>query len=279
MGKASRTKQDSDRRARIAAQREAQRRAEQRKRIYLAGGSILVVAIVVIALVLVKLNSGGGTAAASSNGPDRHRPHHADQAGHRRAVQRHRQGRGRRGQQGPVRLDAERHRRQQRVVAAGVVLRHGQRHAADVRRQARGAVHGRRVLPVLRRPALVDGQRPQPVRHVHRPDHHALVEHRLRPEHADLDVLQVDVQERLHHVHLGRGDHQRAPGQLLEHVGPVRDAADPDVRPADHSPRPTTRAAPSRSSTWATSTSRSATSRRSTRRCSRARPGPRSPRP
>jgi len=51
MGKASRTKQDSDRRARIAAQREAQRRAEQRKRIYLAGGSILVVAIVVVALV------------------------------------------------------------------------------------------------------------------------------------------------------------------------------------------------------------------------------------
>jgi Domain of unknown function (DUF929) len=69
MGKASRTKQDGDRRARIAAQREAQRRAEQRKRIYIAGGSILVVAIVVIALVLVKLNSGGGTPAATSNGP------------------------------------------------------------------------------------------------------------------------------------------------------------------------------------------------------------------
>ena len=69
MGKASRTKQDGDRRARIAAQREAERRAAQRKRIYLAGGSILVVAIVVVALVLVKLNSGGGTAAAASNGP------------------------------------------------------------------------------------------------------------------------------------------------------------------------------------------------------------------
>jgi len=69
MGKASRTKQDSDRRARIAQQREAQRRAEQRKRIYLAGGSILVVAIVVIALVLVKLNGGSSTAAAASNGP------------------------------------------------------------------------------------------------------------------------------------------------------------------------------------------------------------------
>src|SRR5580693_6756202 len=69
MGKASRTKQEPDRRARIAAQREAERRAEQRKRIYLAGGSILVVVIVVLAFVLVKLNSGGGTAAASSNGP------------------------------------------------------------------------------------------------------------------------------------------------------------------------------------------------------------------
>jgi Domain of unknown function (DUF929) len=68
MGKASRTKQDGDRRARIAAQREAERRSAQRKRIYLAGGSILVVAIVVIALVLVKLNGGGSTTAAS-NGP------------------------------------------------------------------------------------------------------------------------------------------------------------------------------------------------------------------
>jgi hypothetical protein len=69
MGKASRTKSEPDRRARIAAQREAERRAEQRKRIYLAGGSILIVVIVVLAFVLVKLNSNGGTAAASSNGP------------------------------------------------------------------------------------------------------------------------------------------------------------------------------------------------------------------
>jgi hypothetical protein len=69
MGKASRTKQDGDRRSRLAAQREAERRAQQRKRIYLAGGSILVVAIVVIALVLVKLNSGSGSATAGPNGP------------------------------------------------------------------------------------------------------------------------------------------------------------------------------------------------------------------
>src|SRR6185437_9577826 len=69
MGKASRTKQASDRRARVAAQREAARRAEQRKRIYLAGGSILAVVIVVVAFVLVKANSNSGKAAPASNGP------------------------------------------------------------------------------------------------------------------------------------------------------------------------------------------------------------------
>jgi len=68
MGKASRTKQAPDRRARVAAQREAARRAEQRKRIYIAGGSILVVIAVVLTFVLVKQNSGG-PAAVGSNGP------------------------------------------------------------------------------------------------------------------------------------------------------------------------------------------------------------------
>ena len=67
MGKASRTKQQPDRRARIAAQREAEHRRQQRRRIYLAGGSILVVAIIAVAFVIFKGN--GGTAAASSNGP------------------------------------------------------------------------------------------------------------------------------------------------------------------------------------------------------------------
>jgi Domain of unknown function (DUF929) len=70
MGKASRTKQDPDRRARIAAQRESARRAEQRKRIYLAGGSILAVIIVVIAFVLIKQNgSGSPSANVGSSGP------------------------------------------------------------------------------------------------------------------------------------------------------------------------------------------------------------------
>ena len=67
MGKASRSKQDSDRRARIAQQRAEARRAEQRKRIYLAGGSVLVVVIVAIALVLVNLNKS--SPAPASNGP------------------------------------------------------------------------------------------------------------------------------------------------------------------------------------------------------------------
>ena len=61
--------------------------------------------------------------------------------------------------------------------------------AAHRGRQARGAVHRRRVLPLLRRGTLVDGQRAQPVRHLHRADHHALVSREWRrpaglPEHA-----------------------------------------------------------------------------------------------
>jgi len=70
MGKASRTKQAPDRRARIAQQREAERRSEQRKRIYLAGGSILAVIIVVVAFVLIKQNSNKpGSESVGSNGP------------------------------------------------------------------------------------------------------------------------------------------------------------------------------------------------------------------
>jgi hypothetical protein len=72
MGKASRTKQDPDRRARVAAQRAAARRAEQRRRIYLAGASIVVVILVVVGFVIFKGNggsSGGSSASGVSNGP------------------------------------------------------------------------------------------------------------------------------------------------------------------------------------------------------------------
>ena len=70
MGKASRIKQDPDRRARIAAQRAAEKRRQQRNRIYIAGGSIFAVIIVVIVVVLVGVNhsTSTGTALAPPTG-------------------------------------------------------------------------------------------------------------------------------------------------------------------------------------------------------------------
>jgi hypothetical protein len=68
MGKASRTKQAPDRRARIAAQRAAEKRRQQRNRIYIAGGSILAVVIVVVAFVL-SAGNGGSSSGSAPNGP------------------------------------------------------------------------------------------------------------------------------------------------------------------------------------------------------------------
>jgi hypothetical protein len=67
MGKASRSKRDETRRERIAAQRAKERRAEIRRRVFLASGAVVVVIAVVVTLVVVKLNSKGTTTA--SNGP------------------------------------------------------------------------------------------------------------------------------------------------------------------------------------------------------------------
>jgi Domain of unknown function (DUF929) len=69
MGKASRTKVETNRREKIAAQRAAARRAEKRRRILIASGSIIAVVAVVLAFVLFKLNSSPSTAATGSNGP------------------------------------------------------------------------------------------------------------------------------------------------------------------------------------------------------------------
>jgi hypothetical protein len=70
MGKASRTKVDSSRREKIAAQRAAERRAERRRRILIASGSIIVVLAVVLTFVIIKLNNKPSTSASSaSNGP------------------------------------------------------------------------------------------------------------------------------------------------------------------------------------------------------------------
>jgi thiol-disulfide isomerase/thioredoxin len=68
MGKASRTKQAPDRRARIAAQRAAAQRAEQLRRIYLAVASIVVVVLVVVGFVVFR-GKGGSSPSSTSNGP------------------------------------------------------------------------------------------------------------------------------------------------------------------------------------------------------------------
>lgn len=70
MGKASRTKQAPDRRAKIAAQQAAERRRQQIRRIYLAGGSIVAVVVVVLAFVLFSQNNKTtGSGSGASNGP------------------------------------------------------------------------------------------------------------------------------------------------------------------------------------------------------------------
>ena len=68
MGKASRTKVDSTRREKIAAQRAAARRAEQRRRILIASGSVVVVLAIVVTFIVIKLNSKPA-ADNSPNGP------------------------------------------------------------------------------------------------------------------------------------------------------------------------------------------------------------------
>ena len=69
MGKASRTKVDASRREKIAAQRAAARRAEQRRRILIASGSVVAVLAIVLVFVVIKVNSKPASAAAGPNGP------------------------------------------------------------------------------------------------------------------------------------------------------------------------------------------------------------------
>ncbi len=67
MGKASRTKVDFSRREKIAAQRAAEHRAEQRRRILIASGSVIAVIAVVVAFIVFKANSKPSTPVASSS--------------------------------------------------------------------------------------------------------------------------------------------------------------------------------------------------------------------
>jgi thiol-disulfide isomerase/thioredoxin len=68
MGKASRTKVESTRREKIAAQRAAERRAEKRRRILMASGAVVVVLAIVLTFVIVKLNHKSTPPAQASQG-------------------------------------------------------------------------------------------------------------------------------------------------------------------------------------------------------------------
>jgi hypothetical protein len=66
MGKASRIKQQSAR-EKIAAQREAARKAERRNRIMITGGSTLLVLVVVLAFIVIKLTQGSPSAGGNTS--------------------------------------------------------------------------------------------------------------------------------------------------------------------------------------------------------------------
>ena len=67
MGKASRTKVESSRREKIAAQQAAARRAEQRRWILIAVGSVFVVIVIVVAFVAFSANKKTPTATSTSS--------------------------------------------------------------------------------------------------------------------------------------------------------------------------------------------------------------------
>ncbi len=67
MGKASRTKVDSSRREKIAAQRLAAQRAEQRRRLLIAGGSVLAVIIIIVGFIVFKANKSPTKPSATSS--------------------------------------------------------------------------------------------------------------------------------------------------------------------------------------------------------------------
>jgi Domain of unknown function (DUF929) len=69
VGTAGKAGRNGTRQQKIAAQRATARRAQLRRRIFLAGGSIITIVAVVVTLVLVKAGSRPGTAGAASDGP------------------------------------------------------------------------------------------------------------------------------------------------------------------------------------------------------------------
>jgi Domain of unknown function (DUF929) len=68
MSKATRIRQQNARQ-KIAAQREAERRAERRRRLFITGGSVLAVIVIVVAFIVIRsLNKPSSSAAAGAGG-------------------------------------------------------------------------------------------------------------------------------------------------------------------------------------------------------------------
>src|SRR5581483_10295724 len=67
MGKASRLKQQSAR-EKIAAQRDAERRAERRRQLMITGTSVIGVLAIVAVFVIIKVTSGGAASSGSATG-------------------------------------------------------------------------------------------------------------------------------------------------------------------------------------------------------------------
>ena len=242
MGKASRTKVEPSRREKIAAQQAAARRAEQRRRILIASGSVVVVLVVVLVFVMVKLNSKSpsGSRRRPSNGPHGRgalapwwttvTSVPGEYPGHG--------GRRRDHREDPV--------------------DHGDAGGPDGERQARDAVHGRRVLPLLRGRALGDDRGVEPVRHVHGPGtvHSSATGRRPSYPNTPTWSSQVHLHQQVPDLHARRDDDERpgpAPPGLYHASDPQRCSAGADEqvrRRALHRPR----TARSRSSTSATST-------------------------
>ncbi len=65
MGKAGGIEQETGRRGKIAAQREAERRQERRNRLLIAGSAIAVVVIIVVTFIVVKANTKNTTTSAA----------------------------------------------------------------------------------------------------------------------------------------------------------------------------------------------------------------------
>ena len=232
MGKASRIKQQSAR-EKIAAQREAARKAERRNRMLITGGSTLVVLVIVLAFVVIKLTQGSPSPAqATPRSTGSLLPASvASQVTGVPATTLDKVGKG----------AVPSFTQGQPPFTAGLGR------GADQRRQAADALHRRRVLPVLRGHALVDGDRAEPVRHADPAARHPLLVHGHRPEHGDADVLQDRLHQQLPELHAG-GEPDRQPRRCCRTRPRRRTRSGPSTSP--------TRApAATRSSTSATSSS------------------------